>query len=657
MTPRLASALLSLLIGCMFVHTQNTVAHAQTSRLAGPWPKKHFDEQNTGQSNLNGPSHCVVKPKDGFPIQLFTGAKTSVTVGPEEQLFLGLGFRPLCAFSPDGVNDPAANASEGPGFLWCTQGGGDANLSSPTVALDPEVTSPGGVPPANPDLDDVIVYMGARDNKLWAVKPVPDGLGNDYTVKWRYKICLDGDIFSSVNVDPDSGNVAMTCGCVGNGALSQMEALPVAHANTIDIDNCATSRDDPSGERQWFATFNTDSRQSSPALKPAANLADRRIYVCDNAGTLYSYQSDVSDTDPNGPEQQSPVWQRSLIDTIVPPPSGTFVNRHSSPVVKLDGGDPIIYIGSSYGLHAVRDDGTSSTPLWSYDTADKVESTPALASDGTVYVGDLDGIFYALNSDGTLKWSVQLKEVDGDPEKLIRTSPAIGADGTIYVAAKKTIFALDPANGSTVWSFESASSPIKWSSPAIGSNGILYVPANRKLYAFVDDLDVTDCSSGGGGNNSGGSGAPDSLFIDQVIAPKFVTLTNNVPVSTKRIKVKVKNGGATDFTVNDLTELDALVKLAIEDLNTGDPYNCASPTPILLQGSPQKPLPHTIKPNKTLLVHFDVPFDCANDKVKSTKNDPNHEDFNAQASLHDASGMFDQKDGDHLIDINDKRTP
>lgn len=656
---------LTLLAGFMLLKAQHGLVFAQTSRLVGPWPKKHFDEQNTGQSNLNGPSHCAVKPKDGFPIHLFTSAKTSVTVGPNEQLFMGLGFHPLCELSPDGVNDPNATASEGPGFFWCTQGGGDASLSSPTIALDPELNPPGVSPPPYPN--DVFVYMGARDNKLWAVKPDPDPNDpTDFTVKWRYKICRDGDIFSSVNIDPDTANIAMTCGCVGNGVLSQMEALPALDANTIEIDNCATPRDDPSGERQWLANFDTDSRQISPAFKPAADIADRRLYVCDNAGTVYAYKADTPDIDPTGPEQQTPEWQLGLRDAINPPPSGAFTNRHSSPVVKIDNGDTIIYIGSSYGLHAIRDDGTSSTPLWSYDTADKIESTPALASDGTIFVGDLDGIVYAINPDGSLKWQVQITRVDGANDTLIRTSPAIAIDGTVYLAAKRTIFALDPDTGDTVWKFASVSFPIKWSSPAIGSDDTLYIPANRKLYAFVDDTSVSCDGSGGnsGGNPDDFPVGTENLIVNKVIAPSIVSIGNaSAPCGgeglLKRLRVLVKNTGGAGVTIENTDQLNNVVKLSLTDAPGQDSLTCEPPTAVLTPDSPpQKGLPFTILPNKSLSVFFDVPFNCALDKAKSTLPDlTEHDDFVVTGSLHDATGLVDQKEAPNLLDVVDNRDP
>jgi len=59
-----------------------------------------------------------------------------------------------------------------------------------------------------------------------------------------------------------------------------------------------------------------------------------------------------------------------------------------------------------------------------------VTSSPAIATDGTVYIGSDDKKVYALNPDGSKKWEF----VAGDQ---IKSSPAIGTDGTIYVGSNE----------------------------------------------------------------------------------------------------------------------------------------------------------------------------------------------------------------------------
>jgi outer membrane protein assembly factor BamB len=57
-------------------------------------------------------------------------------------------------------------------------------------------------------------------------------------------------------------------------------------------------------------------------------------------------------------------------------------------------------------------------------------SSPAIGSDGTIYVGSFDNKLYAVNPNGTAKW-----DTDNIIVGAVQSSPAIGSDGTIYVGS------------------------------------------------------------------------------------------------------------------------------------------------------------------------------------------------------------------------------
>ena len=72
---------------------------------------------------------------------------------------------------------------------------------------------------------------------------------------------------------------------------------------------------------------------------------------------------------------------------------------------------------------------TPGTKKWEFRTGDGVYSSPAIGSDGTVYVGSYDKKVYALNgATGAMKWEFLTGEGVG-------SSPAIGFDGTVYVGS------------------------------------------------------------------------------------------------------------------------------------------------------------------------------------------------------------------------------
>ena len=150
-------------------------------------------------------------------------------------------------------------------------------------------------------------------------------------------------------------------------------------------------------------------------------------------------------------------------------------NVLSSPAIGTDG---TVFVGSSdKKLYALNPDGSLK---WSYTTGGGVySSSPDIGADGTVFVGSDNDKLYALNPDGSLKWSY----TTGSD---VSSSPAIGADGTVFVGScDKKLYALN-LDGSLKWSYTTGGSVV--SSPAIGADGTVFVGSfDGKLYALNPD--------------------------------------------------------------------------------------------------------------------------------------------------------------------------
>src|SRR5581483_5256050 len=140
--------------------------------------------------------------------------------------------------------------------------------------------------------------------------------------------------------------------------------------------------------------------------------------------------------------------------------------------------DGTIYFGSSglndHAVYAVNADGTlkwrfvtnggANNAGGSIDTA-----SPAVADDGTVYVGNAVGRFYALTPAGTQKWVH-----DFGASFSASISPALASDGTIYVkVGDGRLYALNPANGATKWSVD-VHGLLTYASPVVGFDGTIY---------------------------------------------------------------------------------------------------------------------------------------------------------------------------------------
>jgi len=142
----------------------------------------------------------------------------------------------------------------------------------------------------------------------------------------------------------------------------------------------------------------------------------------------------------------------------------------SSPAIAQDG---TIYVGSDDNyLYAINPDGSLK---WKFKTGASVCSSPAIAQDGTIYVGSLDHYLYAINPNGCLKWKFETGN-------WVWSSPAIAQDGTIYVGSLDDyLYALNP-DGSLKWKFKTKG--VVESSPAIAQDGTIYVGSSDHLYAI-----------------------------------------------------------------------------------------------------------------------------------------------------------------------------
>jgi outer membrane protein assembly factor BamB len=144
----------------------------------------------------------------------------------------------------------------------------------------------------------------------------------------------------------------------------------------------------------------------------------------------------------------------------------------SSPAISSDG---TIYVGCpNYNqLYAVNPDGTKK---WEFITGDRIYSSPAIGVDATIYIGSDDTKLYAINPDGTKKWEFFTGS-------RVNTNPAIGVDGTIYFGSSDSCLYAINSNGTLKWKYLSGGSV--YSSPSVTKDGTVYFGSNSStLYAI-----------------------------------------------------------------------------------------------------------------------------------------------------------------------------
>jgi outer membrane protein assembly factor BamB len=217
--------------------------------------------------------------------------------------------------------------------------------------------------------------------------------------------------------------------------------------------------------------------------------------VIDNNGTIYiSAWNTLYALNPNGTEK----WQWYNKDL-----------ESSSPALAEDG---TLYIGLKDGkLYAINPNGTVK---WSFKGGSKIYSSPAIEDDGTIYIGvwskgsTSQGVFYAINPNGTEKWRY-------NADFYVFQSPAIGDDGTVYFASHVYLYAFNP-NGTLIWSKKIGFQNFVFlGSPTIGDDGIIYIPrAPGPLYALYPNGTIKwTCAIGGGSLRTPAIGYDGTIYI------------------------------------------------------------------------------------------------------------------------------------------------
>ena len=146
----------------------------------------------------------------------------------------------------------------------------------------------------------------------------------------------------------------------------------------------------------------------------------------------------------------------------------------SSPAIASDG---TTYIGSGDGkVYAVTQNGTLR---WTFNTGAAVDSSPAVAVDARIVVGCNNGKLYCLNPAGEVQWIYRANGA-------VRSSPLISGN-RVYVGSNDTyLYAINMQTGLKEWSYRTGGAV--WSSPACDSSGIVYVGSGDSyIYAIKPD--------------------------------------------------------------------------------------------------------------------------------------------------------------------------
>jgi len=195
-----------------------------------------------------------------------------------------------------------------------------------------------------------------------------------------------------------------------------------------------------------------DPFHSSPSIG-----ANGRFYVgCDNGG-LYAFT-------PAG----ETAWRYP--DTLSDNDIAT------TPIVD---GNAIYFGGEDWRIHKLVDNGSGWTEPWSRPVHNELVASPAMDPSGNIIVVDDSGYVTSFSPSGSVNWTVQTSSAIG-----MTSSPAISSNGTVYVGSDAgRLYAIK--DGDTLWTYTTPGDTPSaiYSSPIIGLEGDIYFAADDgKLY-------------------------------------------------------------------------------------------------------------------------------------------------------------------------------
>ena len=227
----------------------------------------------------------------------------------------------------------------------------------------------------------------------------------------------------------------------------------------------------PDGSQKWkYETGEIiDSAGALGAVGPAKGYGT--ITFLSGDGKMYNFRTDDVQMD------QRQVW---AYEAQLRP--GISYNRWFEGNVAV-GPDGTLYAGNTnFNYYAVNPDGTLK---WTYSTASNNWSMAAFGADGTIYWGSLDTYIRAVSPQGKELWRTRTLG-------FIAASAAVGSDGTVYIGGfDSNMYALNPKDGSVKWKFGTqdhiyASAALD-SDEAGNTTAIYFGSADGTLYALRPD--------------------------------------------------------------------------------------------------------------------------------------------------------------------------
>jgi len=414
-----------------------------------PWSQFLGSYFHTGYANIKGPQKANLKWKfqlgslqGGDPNSIVVSSDGTIYVAGAQKIFaLDKSGKEIWSKNYQGTQGPTL--SEDGMIYFLAQ---DTIISLDKNGNEKWKFKTNGNTAFGPTIGpDGTIYQGSWDGYFYA-------LNKDGTLKWKYKtagavsypasIDQNGIIYlggGDAHAGPDSNLYAFA----PNGGLKWKYDTKALRVGTpaIGVDGliyvpAAPSLIvlDSSGKLKWKKGPNIGFKFVQEAL--AVECGAPPLPAC-GMGQPQNGNIPQSSSGGCGGPPLPPCNNGTLLQNGNQPiqmPSKDDIAGIITPAISADG---TIYIGNAQGVLSAINSKTQEVK-WTYQTGVDpnqpgfygLPSFPLVDKEGTVYIGSVDYKMYAINKEGKLIWEYQTGG------KISEASPAFGSDGTLYFTSK-----------------------------------------------------------------------------------------------------------------------------------------------------------------------------------------------------------------------------